>query len=63
MSVSSYVRMILWSFFGIRRRGGADEELARAKPGVLVAVALSMAGLFGLLVWTLANLAVQTLSS
>ena len=62
MPVLSYVRMILWSFFGIRRRAGADDELARVKPGVLIALALSMAGLFGVLVWTLANVAVRTLS-
>ncbi|MBV8035254.1 MAG: DUF2970 domain-containing protein [Pelomonas sp.] len=63
MSVLSYVRMILWSFFGIRKRAGADDELARVKPGVLIVAALSIAGLFGLMVWTLANVAVRTLSS
>lgn len=63
MSVLSYVRMVLWSFFGIRRRAGADDELARIRPGALIAVGLSMAGLFGLLVYTLARLAVQTLSA
>lgn len=63
MSVLSYVRMILWGFFGIRRRAGANDEQARVKPGVLIVMALSIAGLFGLLVWTLANVAVHTLSS
>lgn len=62
MSMLSYVRMVLWSFFGIRRRAGADEELARSKPGVLVAVGLVLAGLFGLLMWTLANVAVHSLT-
>jgi type IV secretory pathway TrbD component len=62
MSVLSYVRMVLWGFFGIRRRAGADEETARMRPGVLIAVGLSMAALFGLLMWTLANVAVHTLS-
>ncbi|WP_293502042.1 DUF2970 domain-containing protein [Roseateles sp.] len=57
------MRMILWSFFGIRKRAGADDELARVKPGVLIVAALSIAGLFGLMVWTLANVAVRTLSS
>lgn len=62
MSMLSYVRTVLWSFFGIRRRACADEELSRIKPGVLVAVGLSIAALFGLLMWTLANVAVHTLS-
>lgn len=63
MSLLSYVRMILWSFFGIRQRAGASDELARVKPGALIAVGLSVAGLFCLLVWTMVNVAVHTLSS
>ncbi|HEY1130378.1 MAG TPA: DUF2970 domain-containing protein [Roseateles sp.] len=62
MSLLSYARMILWSFFGIRRRAGADQELARVKPGVLIAVGISIAGLFCLLVWTMVNVAVRTFS-
>jgi hypothetical protein len=62
MSMLSYVRMILWSFFGIRRRAGADDELAKVKPGVLIATGLSIAALFCLLVWTMVNVAVHTLS-
>lgn len=63
MSLLSYVRMVLWSFFGIRRRAGADEELARVHPLALIAVGLALAGLFGLGLWTLANVAVHTLGA
>jgi Protein of unknown function (DUF2970) len=50
MPMLIYVRMVLWSFFGIRRRVSADDELARIKPGALIVVGLSIAGLFGLLI-------------
>lgn len=33
MSMFSYIRMVLWSFLGIRRRAGAQSESARIKPG------------------------------
>ncbi|MFT7772964.1 MAG: DUF2970 domain-containing protein [Roseateles sp.] len=62
MPVLSYVRMILWSFFGIRRRAGADEEQARVNPGALIAAGLLIAALFGVVVWTLASVAVHALS-
>ena len=58
-----YVQIVLWSFFGIRRRAAAGEELAKVKPLVLVAVALVLAAVFGLTLWTLANLAVHSLSN
>lgn len=63
MGTLSYIRMVLWSFFGIRRRAAAGEELAKVKPLVLVAVAVVLAAGFGLTLWTLANLAVHSLSS
>lgn len=50
-----YIRMVLWSFFGIRRRAGASEELAQARPVPLLLTALTLV-LF--IVGTLASLAV-----
>jgi hypothetical protein len=61
MGAVNYVRMVLWSFFGIRGRAAAGDELANAKPLVLAVVAVSLAALFGLTLWGLANLAVGTL--
>ena len=63
MGTLSYIRMVLWSFFGIRRRAAAGEELAKVKPLALAAVALVLSALFGLTLWTLANLAVHSLSN
>ena len=56
----SYVRMVLWSFFGIRRRAAAGAELAKVKPLVLVAVAVALAALFGLMLWGFATFAVRS---
>jgi len=56
-----YVRMVLWSFIGIRRRAGADEELARLRPVPLLVTAVVLAAAFGaLLIWA-ANTAVGVL--
>jgi hypothetical protein len=44
MNPLSYVRMALWSFFGIRRRAAAGEELTKARPLALVATALALGG-------------------
>ncbi len=52
MGTLSYIRMVLWSFFGIRRRAAAGEELAKVKPLALAAVALVLAAVFGLTLWT-----------
>ena len=63
MGTLSYIRRVLWSFWGIRRRAAAGEELAKVKPLALAAVALVLAAVFGLTLWTLANLAVHSLSN
>jgi len=46
MGVASYVRMVLWSFFGVRRRAAADRELPTVKPVPLVLTAIGLAALF-----------------
>lgn len=52
MDALRYIRMVLWSFFGIRRRSGAEDEISRAHPIVLVLTALALAGGFiAVLVW------------
>lgn len=63
MGILGYVRAVLWSFFGIRRRATAGDELAKAKPLALVAVALALAAVFGLTLYGLANLAVRSLGT
>ena len=43
MNYANYLRMVLWSFFGIRRRAAADQELPRAHPLVLLVTAVGLA--------------------
>lgn len=61
MSPFAYIKMVLWSFFGIRRRAAATEEMATVKPLVLAATAVVLAASFGVTLWSLAQLAVRTL--
>nr|WP_297353038.1 DUF2970 domain-containing protein [uncultured Caldimonas sp.] len=61
MKPLAYVRMVLWSFFGVRQRAGAGEELAQAKPGVLLATAVAAAAAFGFCLWGLVHLAISVL--
>jgi hypothetical protein len=63
MDTLSYARMVLWSFFGIRRRAAAGEEFARVKPFALAVVAIVLVALFGLTLRGLAELAVQSLGT
>jgi hypothetical protein len=61
MKTSEYIRMVLWGFFGIRRRAAAEEEQASLKPLALVGTAIALATAFGLTLWSLAQFAVETL--
>ncbi|MBX9794868.1 MAG: DUF2970 domain-containing protein [Burkholderiaceae bacterium] len=61
MSPLRYVQMVLWSFFGIRRRAAASDVLAMVKPVALGGVALVLVLLFGLALWGFASLAVRSL--
>lgn len=61
MKTLVYVRMVLWGFFGVRRRMAADEELASVRPLTLVATAIALATVFGVTLFSLARLAVGTL--
>lgn len=60
MSVLAYVRMVLWSFFGIRRNAAAGEELAKARPLVLASIAVALAASFVLGLLGLATLMART---
>lgn len=62
MNPFTYLRTVLWSFFGIRRGAGARDDLATLRPLPLVLTGLALAGLFVALLATLARLAVAGLS-
>lgn len=46
MGVASYVQMVLWSFFGVRRRAAADRELPAVRPVLLALTAIGLVALF-----------------
>jgi hypothetical protein len=54
------VRTVLWSFIGIRKRSGFEEDLGRANPFHIIAVALiavgvMVGGLIALVNWVVKN--------
>jgi hypothetical protein len=54
------VKTVLWSFIGIRKRSGYEEDLGKANPFAIIAVALGLVALFvaGLIVlvnWVVKN--------
>jgi hypothetical protein len=60
MSFFRTVRTVLWSFVGIRRKSGYEEDLGQANPFHIIAVALGVVVLFvgGLIVlvnWVVKN--------
>lgn len=62
MNPLTYIRTVLWSFFGIRRGAAAREDITQLRPLPLVLTGLLLAGLFVALLATLARLAVSGLS-
>ena len=46
MSVIRTVRTVLWSFIGIRKRSGYEEDLGKGNPFHIIAVALVVVALF-----------------
>jgi len=60
MSAFRTVKTVLWSFIGIRKRSGFEEDLGKANPFhiiavALVAVALFVIGLIALVHWVVKN--------
>ena len=46
MSLLGTVKAVLWSFLGIRRRSGYEQDLGQLKPVHVIAVALVLVALF-----------------
>jgi hypothetical protein len=60
MSMLRTVKTVLWSFVGIRKKSGFEEDLGRANPFqviavALVAVAVFVGGLIALVNWVVKN--------
>lgn len=62
MSVLGYIRMVLWSFFGIRKGVAAGNELGAARPLALALTAVGLAAAFVLALLAIATLAAGSLS-
>jgi hypothetical protein len=62
MNALSYLRTVLWSFLGIRGGSGGRQDLSSLRPLPLIVTGLVLAGLFVLLLSTLARWAVAGLS-
>jgi hypothetical protein len=55
MSVLRTVKTVLWSFIGIRKKSEYEEDLGKANPFHIIAVALVAVGLFVVGLITLVN--------
>ena len=46
MSLLRTVKTVLWSFIGIRKKSGYEEDLGKANPFAIIAVALVLVACF-----------------
>lgn len=51
------IRIVLWSFFGVRRRASHNADFAQIKVSLLPFIAVALAGAFGATLLILARLA------
>ena len=61
MNLIAYLRMVLWSFLGIRRNSSAAEDMSKVNPLALLGTAAALLAVFGLILFGLAHLAVMAL--
>jgi hypothetical protein len=57
MNLLKMVRIVLWSFFGVRKRASHNADFAQVKLSLLPVIAITLAGGFGLALLTVAKLA------
>ncbi|CAN7760691.1 DUF2970 domain-containing protein [Caballeronia sp. LjRoot29] len=57
MAFLRMLRIVLWSFFGVRKSASHQADMAAVKLPLLPAVAIGLAGGFGALLFGLARLA------
>lgn len=62
MNPLRYVRMVAWSFFGIRRKVDYANDVASTRPVVVIAVAVVMTAMLVAVLSTVARLAAHTIS-
>ncbi|SAK54255.1 glycerol kinase [Caballeronia temeraria] len=57
MEFLKMMRIVLWSFFGVRKRASHNADFAQVKLPLLPVIAVMLAGAFGLTLLTVAKLA------
>lgn len=62
MQLFQLIRMVLWSFFGIRKRAGLETDLKSANPLQVIGVAVILVAIFIGILLTAANSAIKLLS-
>jgi hypothetical protein len=61
MNAIDYIRMVLWSFLGIRKGAAAGREAVSVRPLVLLVTAVGLAGAFVVVLVLVATLAAHGL--
>ena len=62
MKLRQIIRMVLWSFFGVRKRSGLESDIKNIHPLAVIAVALAMVGVFIGLLITVVHTAINGLT-
>lgn len=57
MNLLKMMRIVLWSFFGVRKRASHNADMATVKLPLLPVLAVVLAGGFGAILFSLARLA------
>jgi hypothetical protein len=59
MNLLRMIRIVLWSFFGVRRGASHQADIASVSLPLLPVVAVGLAGAFGLTLFALVKLAIN----
>jgi Protein of unknown function (DUF2970) len=59
MKLLQIIRMVLWSFLGIRKRAGLESDIQSPNPVAVVAVAIVLAAVFVGILLFFVNMAVR----
>ena len=62
MKLLQLIRMVLWSFFGIRKRAGLEADIKSAHPAQVAGAAIAMVAVFIGLLLTAVKFAIHSLT-
>ena len=61
MKLLHLIRMVLWSFFGVRKRAGLEADVKSAHPAQVIGIAIVMVAIFIGILLTVAKIAIHNL--